>query len=92
MPAIQVFVDYPQDGERITSNIYSFRIGTSPQASKVEVSIDGGPWLPCRIASGYWWHDWICFVHGDHTVVARAILSDGTSAKSKSRAFKRAAS
>lgn len=89
MPSLQVFVDYPQENERVTSNVYSFRIGVAPQAAKVEVSIDGGPWLACRNASGYWWHDWICFSPGDHQLVARAFLADGSSAKSKPRAFKR---
>lgn len=92
MPVIQVFVDYPQEGEKITSNVYTVRVGTSPQAAKVEISIDGGPWLVCRNASGYWWHDWICFECGDHRVVARATLSDGTTVKSKPRAFKRTSS
>ena len=91
MPALQVFIDFPREGEKVASNVYSFRIGTSPQASRVEVSIDGGDWLPCRNASGYWWHDWICFSAGDHQISARAFLPDGTSANSKPRAFKRTA-
>jgi hypothetical protein len=70
-----VRVDYPIEGETITSQTYSFRISASP-TERVEVSIDDRGWLPCRLSVGYWWYDWSDFGAGPHSLLAR-ILSEG---------------
>ena len=89
MSSIQVYIDYPQENERVESNLYTFRIGTVPEASRVEVSVDGGSWLVCRPGAGYWWHDWIGFDPGEHVVRARGFAHDGSHAESKPRRFRR---
>lgn len=37
---------------------YTFRVAAPETADEVDVSIDRGPWRPCRRAAGYWWFDW----------------------------------
>jgi hypothetical protein len=81
-----VRVDYPTEGETITSQTYSFRISAS-QTDRVEVSIDHREWSPCRPSVGYWWYDWSDFGAGPHSLLAR-ILSEGKrNLKSKPREF-----
>lgn len=65
-----VVIDYPKHLETITSPHYTIRIGASP-TSKVEVSIDGGPWMPARESVGYWWYDWCNITPGTHEIIAR---------------------
>ena len=43
-----VAVDYPQQGEKITAPCYTFRVGAAGDPERVEISIDQGPWQPCR--------------------------------------------
>jgi len=50
-------IDYPQEGETVAGRDYTFRINAPQDAPTVELSINQGPWLPCRQASGYWWFD-----------------------------------
>jgi hypothetical protein len=65
-----VAVDFPAAGERVASREYTFRI-TARAEGEVEISIDEGPWLPCRRAVGFWWHDWSGYAAGEHSVSAR---------------------
>lgn len=74
--AAEVTVDYPQEGEHITGNEYTFRI-EAKAAGRVEVSIDQNEWHPCRQAAGYWWYDWAGFSSGKHRVVARVMPQNG---------------
>jgi hypothetical protein len=83
-PAIAV--DFPQNGERVESREYTFRISKQEQGS-VEVSIDDEPWLPCRQAEGFWWRDWAGYRAGPHSVFARIILHDGRGKISGRREF-----
>jgi len=64
-----VQVDFPQENELISHPDYSVRIKAG-KASFVEVSIDGGEWLPCYNAAGYWWHDWYGYTTGEHSLAA----------------------
>lgn len=68
----QVFIDYPQEGETVQPGSYTIRIGTTPMAVSAEISIDGGPWLPCREAAGYFWYDWGGYESGPHQISVRA--------------------
>lgn len=63
-------IDYPLAGEIVTSPHYAFRIGAGG-ADRVEVSIDGKEWQPCRPAAGYWWFDWSGYNAGPHQIRAR---------------------
>jgi hypothetical protein len=86
-PAVPaVAVDYPRNGERVVSREYAVRISTEAQG-KVEVSIDGGGWLPCRQAAGFWWHDWLGYSAGPHSAVARISLRKGHESLSERRDF-----
>lgn len=69
-------IDYPINGENINSHHYSIRISTNA-SGRVEVSIDGGDWLPCRTAVGFWWYDWHHIPSGPHKIVARVIDDAG---------------
>jgi len=82
-----VLVDYPMEGDMITSQIYSFRISASP-TERVEISIDDREWLPCRHSVGYWWYDWSGFSAGPHSLLARIPSSVGKrNLESKPRQF-----
>lgn len=64
-------IDYPLEGETVTAGEYTMRVTAPPQASRVELSIDGGDWEPCRLTDGRWWYDWRSFREGPHDVIAR---------------------
>jgi hypothetical protein len=64
-----VFVDYPQEGERIRTPFYSFSI--EGPASNVEIAIDGEDWRPCRKSGGYWRYDWSGYAPGRHQAIVR---------------------
>lgn len=66
-----VRVEYPREGETLAHPSYTFQIGTVPEALRVEVSIDGGEWRPCRESLGLWWYDWEGYASGSHEAVAR---------------------
>ena len=69
-----VVLDYPKEGEIITSPHYTLRFGATDEAQMVEVSIDGGPWQECRKAGGHFWFDWAHYMSGRHVIAARAWL------------------
>ncbi|MCX7641582.1 MAG: bifunctional transaldolase/phosoglucose isomerase [Elusimicrobiales bacterium] len=82
-----VVIDYPKHQETITSSHYTIRIGASP-TSKVEVSIDGGPWVNARESVGYWWFDWYNINPGNHEIIARIQTGENTYLTSKRRRCK----
>ncbi|HRY29424.1 MAG TPA: hypothetical protein P5079_05225 [Elusimicrobiota bacterium] len=84
-PKGSIQIDYPLEGEILTSGCYTFRLGASP-TDRVEVSIDGKDWLPCRECVGYWWFDWSGYGSGAHSLEAR-IPSGKRYLKSKLRQF-----
>jgi hypothetical protein len=71
-----IWIDYPQEAERLLGPVYHVRMGIGG-AEKVEMSIDGGPWLNCRLTSGYWWFDWSGIQPGRHVLVARMRTENG---------------
>jgi hypothetical protein len=71
-----IWIDHPIQGERFFAAAYVIRVGVGG-ADRVEISVDKGPWLECRLTSGYWWHDWTNIARGPHTLVARMKTSGG---------------
>lgn len=88
-PAVESFiiVDFPQEKEVISSAEYTLRLGASPDAQNVEVSIDGGDWRACRQAVGYWWFDWSGYSKVAHKLSARVMTQDGRTIYGDPRAF-----
>lgn len=80
-------IDHPSSGETIKPGHYAFRISSPEPLSTVDVSVDGGPWRPCRHACGLWWHDWTADKPGAHQVAARAATVSGEAANSTLRRF-----
>lgn len=72
-----VAIEYPRHEETITSHTYTFRVAAMPGVKAAEVSINEGPWQPCRQAGESWWYDWSGYDAGDHAVTARVPLADG---------------
>lgn len=70
-------LDHPQQGERISSPCYTFRVGAAPDAERVELSINKGPWQPCRCAVGYWWYDWAGYTAGKYQAEVKAWTKSG---------------
>lgn len=85
--AAPLSVSYPKEGERVTSKQYTFCI-EAPEIDRVEVSIDGNDWQPCRPAVGYWWYDWSGYMDGQHDLVARSRNPKGEESVSAPRRFK----
>lgn len=71
-----IWIDHPQDGERLGGPVYVIRLGVGG-AEAVELSIDKKAWTPCRLTSGYYWYDWAAIAPGKHTLVARMRTADG---------------
>ncbi|MDP3541026.1 MAG: hypothetical protein Q8T11_01005 [Elusimicrobiota bacterium] len=71
-------VEFPRQGETITSSDYTVRVFAPETAQKVGISIDQGPWKSCRCAVGYWWYDWSGFQDGPHQIVVSMGLPDGS--------------
>jgi len=68
-------IDFPKENEIISSSHYTVRISSS-EKSLVELSINNGPWKPCRYdhdgsGSWYWWFDWSNYSKGPHKLIAR---------------------
>lgn len=82
----RVTVDFPQAGEVVTSPQYTIRIGAI-EATGVEISINDGPWQPCRLSAGYWWYDWSGYLPGKHQVKVQAHTQDGQIVTSRPRQF-----
>ncbi|MDD5210566.1 MAG: hypothetical protein PHV36_14345 [Elusimicrobiales bacterium] len=73
----RAMLDHPQQGEKITAPQYTFRIGTIGDIELVAISINNGPWQPCRNSSGYWWYDWAGYTAGKYQAEAKAQTKDG---------------
>ncbi|OGS41549.1 MAG: hypothetical protein A2506_06390 [Elusimicrobia bacterium RIFOXYD12_FULL_66_9] len=82
-----LYIDYPAVDETINSSHYTFRLSVPEEVSYVEISVDRGPWQPCRSACGFWWADWSNFQPGAHTLSARAVGLDGEPLNSLIRRF-----
>lgn len=66
-------IDFPRDGERITSPAYTLKMIPNSSTNNVRVSIDGGDWLQARREpDGYWYYDWSGYSEGTHTIKAEA--------------------
>jgi|GEM_PF-2468829 len=76
-PELRPAVDYPKQDEKLGPPHYSVRVTVHEKADQVDVSIDQGPWQPCRRSSGHWWFDWTDFDKGEHEVIARARQGEG---------------
>jgi hypothetical protein len=76
-PRGMVTVDYPQEGEVVSSPNYSIRISAPQDAKNVELCINQSPWLPCRQAGGYWWFDCTDISSKPYQVRARMRSHDG---------------
>jgi hypothetical protein len=59
------------DGSTAPVAIHGFRINAPRDAEMVEVSINEGPWLPCRRVEGFWLSDWSNFELGKYRLRAR---------------------
>jgi hypothetical protein len=73
----KITIDFPKEGESINSMHYSFKIATHIPGVKVDVSLNGGGWVPCREAAGHWWFDWSAYSTGTYKLQARAALPGG---------------
>ncbi|MDR1684777.1 MAG: hypothetical protein LBR90_04925 [Elusimicrobiota bacterium] len=80
-------IDYPAAGEVVGAGHYTLRLGNSSQdAQWVKVSLNGGPWLPCRHSNGYWWLDY--FFDGGPFEAQAVALVNGKEVKAAKRKFK----
>lgn len=82
-----VTIESPQPDEQVGPRGFSFRV-SAPSASKVEVSLDNGPWLACQFIWGSWRLDAASLAPGVHRVQAQAHLPGRRIAVSRSREFK----
>lgn len=80
-------IDYPREEELVIPGHYAIRITAAPQA-QVEISLNGGEWLGCRNAVGYYWFDWKPSVSGEYTLEARQKVGKGRTKKSETRFFR----
>ena len=64
-------IQYPALGETVVSPTYTIRVDAPASAEALDVSIDQGPWRPCRKDAGFWWYDWSGYADGEHDVIAR---------------------
>lgn len=70
-------VDFPRQGERITTPQYTLRLSAPEDVAGMDISIDQGDWQPCRKSVGYWWYDWSGYENGEHEIVARVQTGNG---------------
>ena len=75
-----IVIDYPLEGEIVTSANYTMRLSALTPRS-VEVSLDGKEWRPCRESVGYWWYDWSGYASGPYSLHARMTDASGRSVK-----------
>jgi hypothetical protein len=80
-----ISVEYPQEGEVITSPSYAFRIDAA--AARVEIAVDGDVWASCRRSDGYWWFDWSDYESGHHQALVREAPRGGPEAPARVRRF-----
>ncbi|MFI5348916.1 MAG: hypothetical protein ACHQ2Z_05185 [Elusimicrobiota bacterium] len=92
MPAIavkkKIAIDFPKQHERITSASYTFRLSASVgEGERVLVSVDDGPFSPCRYAEGHWWYDWEGYRSHHHRLIARIEAANGDLVSEAARRF-----
>lgn len=80
-----ISIEYPREGEVITSPSYVFRIDAD--AARVEIAIDGGGWTSCRRSDDYWWFDWSDYEPGVHQALVREAPGRGPEPPARSRRF-----
>ncbi len=80
-----IAVEYPQEGEIITSPSYTFRIDAG--AARVEIAVDGNVWTSCRRSDGYWWFDWSDYESGLHQALVREAPRGETEPPARVRRF-----
>ena len=69
-PSPRLDVDFPREGEEVLSGHYAVRV-SAEGAEDVEVSVNDGPWQPCRAAAGFFWYDWAPSEPGTHVILVR---------------------
>lgn len=84
-PTIEI--DYPGQDESVAPGHYTFRISSSEALVEAEISVDRGPWQPCRHACGMWWYDWETGGAREHQVAARGTTRGGEAVNSLFRRF-----
>lgn len=72
-----VKVEFPQENEAVARPHYTVRVAAPVEQTRVEMSVNGAEWLPCREAVGLWWYDWAGFEPGLHLLTARVIDQNG---------------
>ena len=80
-------IEYPQQGESVVSPTYTMRVAAPAAVEALDLSIDQGPWLPCRKDVGYWWYDWSDYADGQHEIIARVRGHNGRWRMSAPREF-----
>lgn len=70
-------IEYPRQDEVVVSPAYSLRIAAPAAVEALDVSIDQGPWRPCRKDAGCWWYDWSGYADGAHEIIARTRGQNG---------------
>jgi hypothetical protein len=80
-------IDYPSDEAIVAPGHYAVRLSSSEALAEAEVSIDRGPWQPCRHACGFWWYDWRGGSPGSHAVAARGTTLTGETVNAVLRRF-----
>ena len=70
-------LDHPQQGQKITAPQYTFRVGATGPIELAAISINQGPWQPCRNSSGYWWYDWSGYTEGRYQAEVKVQTKDG---------------
>ncbi|MBI4248130.1 MAG: hypothetical protein HY611_01405 [Elusimicrobia bacterium] len=83
----EIAFDYPKTNEVISSSHYAFRIQTR-LAGNVDISINDGPWTPCRPAVGYWWFDWAPDGKARGKAVGRVLGENGQIFQTPARFFR----
>jgi hypothetical protein len=74
----KIAIDYPKQHERIVSENYTFRFTASvAEEERVVVSVDDGPFSPCRFSDGYWWYDWAGYRSHHHRLIAKIVSLNG---------------
>lgn len=84
----EIGIDHPRHEETVAQGPYSFRLSAPLDAQEVRLSIDDGPWQPCRADGGHWWFDWSEAAPGEHLAVSRVIEKDGSLILGQPRVFR----
>lgn len=71
----------------VSSSRCAFRVGAVPEAVRVELSINGKAWRPCREAWGLWWYVCESCPPGNYKVQARILKEKGEITETLPRRF-----